>query len=74
MPDESKRDRFVRIAEARTNKVLDSLRLLSNCSNKTNYEYSEKDIKKIFAEIEKEVKLTKNTFLGVDERQNKFKL
>lgn len=31
---ESKRDRFVRIAEARTNKIIDMIQLLGNCSNR----------------------------------------
>lgn len=30
---ESKRDKFVRLAEARTNKIIDMLQLLGNCSN-----------------------------------------
>ena len=37
---ETKNDRFVRIAEARTNKIIDMIRLLGNCSNKASYDYS----------------------------------
>ena len=33
---ETKRECFVRLAEARTNKILDMLRLLGNCSSKGN--------------------------------------
>ena len=36
---ESKRDRFIRIAEARTNKILDMLKLLGNCACNSNYDY-----------------------------------
>ncbi len=71
---ESKRERFERIAEARTNKILEMLRLLSNCSNKANYDYDEEDIKQIFSAIEKEVKLTKNAFLGIEAKDEKFQL
>ncbi len=71
---QSKRERFVRIAEARTNKIIDMLRLLANCSNKSNYEYSEDDIKQIFSAIEREVKLTKNQFLGIEAKEEKFTL
>ena len=39
-----KRERFVRVAESRTNKIIEMIRLLGNCSNKSNYEYDEKDI------------------------------
>ncbi|MDE6727559.1 MAG: hypothetical protein K2J80_06420 [Oscillospiraceae bacterium] len=72
---ESKRDRFIRIAEARTNKILDMLKLLGNCASKSNYDYLEEDVKKIFAVIERELKNTKNKFLGSDEqREGRFTL
>lgn len=71
---ESKRERFVRIAENRTNKILDTLRLLANCSNKSNYEYNDEDIKQIFSAIDKEVKATKNAFLGIDYKEERFSL
>jgi len=48
---ESKRDRFVRVAEARTAKIISMIRLLGNCSNKAVYEYQSKDLKKIFKAI-----------------------
>lgn len=36
---ETKKERFIRIAGARTNKILDMIKLLGNCSNIGNYEY-----------------------------------
>lgn len=74
MSNESKRERFVRIAEVRTNKILEMMRLLGNCSSKANYEYSDEDIKKIFGALEKEIKNTKNRFLGIDANNEKFTL
>lgn len=74
MPTETKRERFVRIAEARTNRILDNMRLLGNCSSKQNYEYTDEDIRKIFAALEKELKQTKNRFLGVDTKEERFTL
>lgn len=71
---DSKRTRFVKIAENRTNKIIDMLRLLANCSNKSNYEYDEDDVKQIFAAIEKEVKSTKNAFLGIETKEERFAL
>lgn len=68
------RERFVRIAEARTNKILEMMRLLGNCANKSNYEYNESDIKQIFGVLEKELKNTKNKFLGVEEKTSHFVL
>lgn len=74
MDTESKRDRFVRLAEARTNKILEMMRLLGNCSSKANYEYTDEDIKKIFNALERELKNTKNRFLGIDTKEEKFTL
>lgn len=74
MSSETKRDRFVRLAEARTNKILEMMRLLGNCSSKSNYEYTEEDIKKIFTALDKELKNTKNRFLGLDTQEEKFTL
>lgn len=71
---ESKRDRFVRVAEARTNKIIDMILLLGNCANKSTYDYTDKDIADIFNTIEKEVKTAKLKFGISGERTNKFKL
>ena len=37
---ETKRQKFVRLAEARTNKIIDMLQLLGNCSNSSAYDLS----------------------------------
>lgn len=74
MSGETKRERFVRIAEARTNKILEMIRLLGNCSSKGNYDYTEEDIRKIFYVLEKELKNTKNKFLGLEAKDERFTL
>ena len=71
---ETKRERFVRIAENRTNKILDMIRLLGNCSHRGNYEYAEADVQKIFATIEKELKMAKMKFANTEDEESKFKL
>ena len=71
---ETKRDKFVRLAEARTNKIIDMLRLLGNCSNKANYDYTDADVQKIFNTIEKELKNAKNKFTTSELENEKFKL
>ena len=44
---ETKRERFVRLAEKRTENVLNGIRLLSNLANTSNYDYTEDDVSKI---------------------------
>ena len=71
---ETKRDRFVRLAEARTNKIIDMIRLLGNCANKANYDYTDADVQKIFNALEKEIKFAKTKFALGETEESKFKL
>lgn len=71
--NESKKEKFVRIAEARTNKIIDMIRLLGNCSNTSTYDYSKDDVKKIFSAIESELKIAKAKF-DMSDDSTKFKL
>lgn len=71
---ESKHDKFKRVAEARTNKIIDMIRLLGNCSNTAVYEYNYGDIKKIFDAIESELKLCTNKYEDNSNVENKFSL
>lgn len=74
MGAETKRERFVRIAEARTNKIIEMIRLLGNCSSKSSYEYTDEDIRKIFNALERELRNSKNKFMGIETREEKFRL
>jgi len=69
---EGRHERFKRIASKRTNDILEKIRILGNCSNKSSYEYTEEEINKIFSEIDKQLKLTKAKFLAG--KRERFKL
>ena len=69
---ETRHERFKRIAEKRTNEILERTRILGNCANKSSYEYNEEEINKIFSEIDKQLKLTKAKFLA--QKRGKFTL
>lgn len=72
---ETKREKFVRLAEARTNKILDMMKLLGNCSNTSNYEYTDEDVKKIFGAIEREMKNARAKFNGSEtQKEDRFTL
>lgn len=60
--DNPKRERFKRLATYRTNEVLRKLKVLSNCANRSAYEYTEDEINKIFSEIEKMTRQSKAKF------------
>ena len=68
---ETKQEKFKRIASARTQRILEDLRLLGNCANTATYQYTEEDVNKIFSTIEKEVKRVKTLF---DKPKVKFSL
>lgn len=72
---ENKRDRFIRIAESRTNKIIDMIHLLGNCSNRSTYEYTQKDIDKIFNTLDSELKEAKKRFNKKESnKSSRFKL
>ena len=66
---ETKRDKFVRLAEARTNKIIDMIQLLGNCSNSGVYDYTQQDVDKIFTAIENELREAKKKFSKVDSKK-----
>ncbi len=73
MEKSNKKEKFKRLATSRTKDVLKRLQVLSNCSNRSAYNYSEEDINKIFSTIEKAVKDSKSKFHYPKEKIN-FKL
>jgi len=60
--NETKDKKFVRIATKRANRILDDLRLLGNCSNRSVYAYNESQVSHIFGSIEQELKRVKALF------------
>lgn len=67
----TKRMRFENVASKRVQKILDTLTLLRNCSNKNNYEYTEKDVELMFTEITKAVKSAQQAFYIELNKSNK---
>ena len=68
--EETNRERFVRIAEVRTQKIIDMIDLLGNCSNQYNYEYTPKDVEKMFTAIESALKSSKARFTTENSNKN----
>ena len=71
---ESKRERFIRMAERRVNNLLGSIALIGNLSSRNNYEYTKDDVSQIFKEIRDEVTKAEKRFLENTRGKEKFKL
>jgi len=70
---EKKSDKFKRLAEQRTNKIISMASLLSNLSNKRNYEYTDEEVTRMFNAIDKELKKSKARFT-FERKSKEFKL
>jgi len=69
----TKADAFKKVAEKRTIRVLDSLRLLRQCANRRSYEYTDSQVSKIFREIRGALRETEQSFKD-GSRKTQFKL
>lgn len=52
LTSETKRQRFNKVAAARVNKIVHMIRLLANCSNTNNYDYTTEEISAMFSELQ----------------------
>lgn len=59
---DNKKDNFKRIAEKRTNKIIESISKLQNLTNTSFYEYTDEQIEAIFDAIQKELDNQKKIF------------
>lgn len=69
-----KRANFIRIAESRTNKILESISLLGNLSNTSYYEYTSEQIDSMFAAIQEELEVQRKKFSDGEPKKKKFRL
>ena len=69
-----KSEKFKFLATKRVNNTLNQIRLIGNLSNKTYYEYTTEDAKKIISSLEREIKTVKERFLKKQNKESEFKL
>lgn len=73
--NESKSERFRRLAEARVNKILAMMRLLGNLCGTGFYEYSRDEVEQIFTVLQLELIKNKMRFLQPQrEKRKRFSL
>lgn len=59
---DKKRQKFVELAEARVNKTLKDLQLIGNLSNRSAYEFTDADVRKMFSALQKALNGAKARF------------
>jgi len=75
MSRENDRSKFVDLAEKRVRRALKDLKLIGNLSNRSNYSYTDEDIKKITRSLQNAVTEVKARFERKGEEEEiKFKL
>ena len=74
MTREAKSERFVRLAEARVNKIIKMVRLLGNLSWSSNYEYTTDQVAQIFKVLQTELNTARRRFAAGKKRKPRFSL
>lgn len=69
--NESREDKFIRVAQYRMTKAMDAIGRLDNLSNKTNYAYTQDQVDKMFGTLEQLLAETKAKFTAVSEKSEK---
>lgn len=73
IPNENKSDKFIRIAERRTNKILSDISTLGNLSNRLNYKFTTEQADQIFSAIEAQLQEVKEKFYSKEKQEVLFK-
>jgi len=70
-----RRERFISLAETRTEKAIRSIRLLENLANRANYEFEPAELDQIVRALEGEIKSLKVVYARAsDSSQGSFRL
>jgi hypothetical protein len=70
-----RRAKFVELANRRVNRAIKDLRLIGNLSNRSAYEFSDEDAKRITRALQKELEMLKSRFSGqAHEEDQAFKI
>lgn len=62
MEKRDKRQKFIDLAEKRTQRAIKDVRLIGNLANSKNYSYTDEDVKKIIKALQEEVSELKKRF------------
>jgi hypothetical protein len=62
MPRDEDREKFVSLASKRVSRALKDIQLIGNLANRSNYEYTDADVTKIFKALTEEVAACRKRF------------
>ncbi|MDO5123118.1 MAG: hypothetical protein Q4D44_00445 [Eubacteriales bacterium] len=74
MSREPKDERFVRLAEARVNKIIKMVRLLGNLSGSSNYSYTQRQVEQIYTALQTELDKSRKRFAAGKTGKQRFSL
>lgn len=75
MNDRDKSSKFIELANKPVNRAIKDIQLVGNLANRTNYEYSEEQAKKIIKALQQEIDVLKQDFQTAGESQkSEFRL
>lgn len=57
-----KQQRFRKLAQLRTDIILNRIRILGNCANRSMYEYTDDEVNKMFSAIDEQLRVVKSKF------------
>ena len=69
-----KRDKFVKLAEGRTQAALTAIRKIGNLSNERAYDYDDADVRKIIKALKESVSEAEKRFTSNGSQSDQFKL
>ena len=70
--NETKADKFKRLAEFRVNKLMGQIASIEKLSSRSSYEYTEEQVEMMFGTIEEELRNAKAHFQATKAKENKF--
>jgi hypothetical protein len=74
MSKEPKDERFIRLAEARVNKIIKMVHLLGNLSWSSNYSYTQRQVEQIFTTLQTELDKARKRFAAGKTGKQRFTL
>ena len=74
VPVSEKHEKFKRLAESRVNKAICNVRSIAKLSNKSHYEYTDDEVKKIYSTLKGELDAMRDAFLRDAKAPKAFRL